>query len=63
MDGAATALRGLDDLLDEDGYLVVATIWPWNWTPTSLRWAPGGARATRPGWPGMLARLDEARAV
>ena len=59
-DGAATALRGLDDLLDEDGYLVVATIWPWQWDAYTA--AVGAGRgAGDPAWLAgrMLARLDE----
>ena len=59
-DGAATALRGLDDLFDEDGYLVVATIWPWQWD-AYLAAVGAGRGAGDPAWLAgrMLARLDE----
>ena len=59
-DGAATALRGLDDLLDEDGYLVVATIWPWQWD-ACIAAVGAGRGAGDPAWLAgrMLARLDE----
>ena len=60
VDGAATALRGLDDLLDEDGYLVVATIWPWQWD-ACIAAVGAGRGAGDPAWLAgrMLARLDE----
>jgi len=59
-DGAATALRGLDDLLDEDGHLVVATIWPWQWD-ACIAAVGAGRGAGDPAWLAgrMLARLDE----
>ena len=59
-DGAAAALRGLDDLLDEDGYLVVATIWPWQWD-AYIAAVGAGRGAGDPAWLAgrMLARLDE----
>ena len=30
-DDGATVLGRLDDLLEEDGYLVIATVWPQDW--------------------------------
>ena len=59
-DGAAAALRGLDDLLDEDGHLVVATIWPWQWD-ACIAAVGAGRGAGDPVWLAgrMLTRLDE----
>ena len=59
-DGGADALDRLDDLLEEDGYLIVATIWPWQWDDYSD--AVGAGRgAGDPAWLAgrMLTRLDE----
>jgi hypothetical protein len=59
-DDGAAALNRLGDLLDEDGYLVVTTIWPWQWDTYSA--AVGAGRgAGDPAWLAgrMLARLDE----
>jgi hypothetical protein len=59
-DGGAAALDRLDDLFDEDGYLVVATIWPWQWDACIA--AVGAGRGVGdPAWLAgrMLARLDD----
>ena len=59
-DGGADALDRLDDLFDEDGYLVVATIWPWQWD-ACIAAVGAGRGAGDPAWLAgrMLARLDE----
>jgi len=59
-DDGAAALDRLDDLLDEDGYLVVATIWPWQWD-AYIAAVGAGRGAGDPAWLAgrMLARLDE----
>ena len=59
-DGGAVALGRLDDLFDGDGYLVVATIWPWQWD-AYIAAAGAGRGAGDPAWLAgrMLARLDE----
>lgn len=59
-DGGAAALGRLDDLLDEDGHLVVATIWPWQWD-ACVAAVGAGRGAGDPAWLAgrMLARLDE----
>ena len=59
-DGGAAALDRLDDLFDEDGYLVVATIWPWQWD-AYIAAVGAGRGAGDPAWLAgrMLARLDE----
>jgi hypothetical protein len=59
-DDGAAALGRLRGLLDEDGYLVVATIWPWQWD--AYIGAVGAGRGSGdPAWLAgrMLARLDE----
>ena len=59
-DDGAAALGRLRDLLYEDGYLVVATIWPWQWD--AYVGAVGAGRgAGDPAWLAgrMLARLDD----
>ena len=59
-DAGADALDRLDDLFDEDGYLVVATIWPWQWD-ACIAAVGAGRGAGDPAWLAgrMLARLDE----
>ena len=59
-DGGAAALDRLDDLFDEDGYLVVATIWPWQWD-AYIAAVGAGRGAGDPAWLAgrMVARLDE----
>jgi hypothetical protein len=59
-DDGAAALDRLDDLLDVDGYLVVATIWPWQWDGY-IAAVGAGRGAGDPAWLAgrMLARLDE----
>ena len=59
-DGGAASLDRLRDLLDQDGYLVVATVWPWQWEAYTA--AVGAGRgAGDPAWLAgrMLARLDD----
>jgi hypothetical protein len=59
-DGGAAALDRLGDLFDEDGYLVVATIWPWQWD-AYIAAVGAGRGAGDPAWLAgrMLARLDD----
>ena len=59
-DGGAAALDRLADLFDEDGYLVVTTVWPWQWD-AYLAAVGAGRGAGDPAWLAgrMLARLDE----
>jgi hypothetical protein len=59
-DDGAAVLGRLDDLLDEDGYLVVATVWPWQWD-AYIAAVGAGRGAGDPAWLAgrMLARLDE----
>jgi uncharacterized protein YidB (DUF937 family) len=59
-DDGAAALRRLRDLLEEDGYLIVATIWPWQWD-AYIAAVGAGRGAGDPAWLAgrMLARLDE----
>jgi len=59
-DGGAAALDRLGDLLAEDGYLIVATIWPWQWD-ACIAAVGAGRGAGDPAWLAgrMLARLDD----
>jgi hypothetical protein len=59
-DDGAAALGRLRGLLDEDGYLVVATIWPWQWD-AYIAAVGAGRGAGDPAWLAgrMLARLDD----
>jgi uncharacterized protein YidB (DUF937 family) len=59
-DDGAAALGRLRGLLDEDGYLVVATIWPWQWD-AYVAAVGAGRGAGDPAWLAgrMLARLDD----
>jgi hypothetical protein len=59
-DDGAAALDRLEDLFDEDGHVVVATIWPWQWD-TYIAAVGAGRGAGDPAWLAgrMLARLDD----
>jgi hypothetical protein len=59
-DDGAAALGRLRDLLDGDGYVVVATVWPWQWD-AYIAAVGAGRGAGDPAWLAgrMLATLDE----
>jgi hypothetical protein len=59
-DDGAAALDRLGNLLEEDGYLVVATIWPWQWD-AYIAAVGAGRGAGDPAWLAgrMLTGLEE----
>ena len=60
VDGGAAILSRLDGLLEEDGYVVITTIWPGYWDSYAAAAAAGLGAADPAAVAGqLLARLDE----